>query len=184
MSLIVGLGNPGAKYSKNRHNAGFMAIDLLLNELKPHDITKKDFKGELYRHGSIYFLKPHTFMNLSGESVQTVKNYFKIENVIVIHDEIELAIGALRFKFGGGHAGHNGLKSIDSHIGSDYFRIRIGIGKPVDKKDVADYCLSDFKSGELENMKESFKNACNGAIELAKGTELSQVCSNFTINIK
>ena len=184
MSLIVGLGNPGAKYSKNRHNAGFMAIDFLLNELKPHDITKKEFKGELYRHGSIYFLKPHTFMNLSGESVQAVKNYFKIENVIVIHDEIELAIGALRFKFAGGHAGHNGLKSIDSHIGADYHRVRIGIGKPVHKSEVADYCLDDFRSGELENMKISFENACNGALELAKGTELAKVSSSYTINIK
>ena len=109
-------------------------------------------------------------MNLSGESVQAVKNYFKIENVIVIHDEIELAIGALRFKFAGGHAGHNGLKSIDSHIGADYHRVRIGIGKPIHKSEVADYCLDDFRSGELENMKISFENACNGALELAKGT--------------
>lgn len=184
MSLIVGLGNPGAKYSKNRHNAGFMAVDLLISELKPHDISKKEFKGELYRSGSIYLLKPHTFMNLSGESVLSVKNYFKIENVIVIHDEIELPIGALRFKFAGGHAGHNGLKSIDSHITADYFRVRIGIGKPEHKADVANYCLDDFRSGELENMKSSFDNSCSGALELAKGSEVTEVSSKYTINIK
>jgi PTH1 family peptidyl-tRNA hydrolase len=182
--LIVGLGNPGAKYSRNRHNAGFMAVDLLLNEYKPHDITKKEFKGELFRSGSTYFLKPHTFMNLSGESVLAVKNYFKIENVIVIHDEIELAIGVLRFKFAGGHAGHNGLKSIDAHIGADYFRVRIGIGKPEHKSEVANYCLDDFRTHEKENMNLSFENACKGAMELARDSELAAVSSKYTINIK
>jgi len=184
MSLIVGLGNPGSKYSKNRHNAGFIAVDALINELKPHDVTKKEFKGELFRQGSLYLLKPHTYMNLSGESVQAVKNYFKIENVIVIHDEIELAIGALRFKLAGGHAGHNGLKSIDACISPDYYRVRIGIGKPAHKNEVADYCLSDFRHGELDEMKESFANAISGALELAKGAELSAVTSKYTINKK
>lgn len=184
MSLIVGLGNPGSKYSKNRHNAGFLALDLLLNELKPHDISKKEFKGELYRQGELYFLKPHTYMNLSGDSVLAVKNYFKIENVIVIHDEIELAIGALRFKFAGGHAGHNGLRSIDAAMSPEYFRVRIGIGKPAHKDEVADYCLSDFRSGELDEMKESFQNAIDGALELAKDIELFKVTSKYTINKK
>jgi peptidyl-tRNA hydrolase, PTH1 family len=184
MSLIVGLGNPGSKYSKNRHNAGFMALDFLLNELKPHDVSKKEFKGELYRQGDLYFLKPHTFMNLSGDSVLAVKNYFKIENVIVIHDEIELAVGALRFKFAGGHAGHNGLRSIDAVMSPEYFRVRIGIGKPAHKDEVADYCLSDFRSGELDEMKESFQNAVDGALELAKDTELFKVTSKYTINKK
>lgn len=184
MVLIVGLGNPGAKYHKNRHNAGFMAIDLLIQKLNPNNISKKEFKGDVYRSGSVYLLKPHTFMNLSGESVLAVKNYFKIENVIVIHDEIELPIGALRFKFSGGHAGHNGLKSIDAHIGQGYHRVRVGIGKPVAKSEVADYCLSDFRTSELVTMHDSFRQAMDGAIELANGAELSKVCSEFTINIK
>lgn len=183
MWLIVGLGNPGNKYLHNRHNAGFMAVDKLLTKLSTVNISKKEFKGELWRAGSIYLLKPTTFMNLSGESVEAVKSYFKLENVIVIHDEIELPIGAIRFKRGGGHAGHNGLRSIDKHIGPDYYRARVGIGKPEHKSEVANYCLSDFSKHEKEIIEEILEVAANASLELTK-SDLASVCSSFTKNPK
>ncbi len=160
-----------------------MAIDKLLNKLSTTNITKKDFKGELWRAGDIYLLKPTTFMNLSGESVEVVKNYFKIENVIAIHDEIELPIGAIRFKKGGGHAGHNGLRSIDKHIGADYYRARVGIGKPEYKGQVADYCLSDFTKQEKEIIEEILDIAAEGSLELTKN-DLATVSGKYTKNIK
>lgn len=183
MWLIVGLGNPGTKYAKNRHNAGFMAVDFILSTHSFTDESKKDFKGELYKSKNIYLLKPNTYMNLSGDSVEVVKNYYKIDNVIVIHDEIELSPGALRFKKGGGHAGHNGLRSIDSKIGSDYFRVRVGIGKPEHKTQVADYCLNDFSKAESETMKESIANAANAALELTSSS-LADIQSKYTVNKK
>ncbi len=172
-----------------------MAIDKLLSKLSTTNLTKKDFKGELWRAGNVYLLKPTTFMNLSGESVETVKNYFKIENVIVIHDEIELPIGAIRFKKGGGHAGHNGLRSIDKHIGADYYRARVGIGKPEHKGQVADYCLNDFTKEQKAIYKlvydakkaaiieEILEVAAQASLELTK-SDLASVCNKFTKNPK
>ncbi len=183
MWLIVGLGNPGTKYAKNRHNAGFMAVDYILSTRSFADESKKDFKGELYKSKNIYLLKPNTYMNLSGESVEAVKHYYKIDNVIVIHDEIELSVGALRFKKGGGHAGHNGLRSIDSKIGSDYFRVRVGIGKPEHKTQVADYCLSDFGKADSEIMQESIRQAADAAMELTV-SGLADIQSKYTVNKK
>jgi PTH1 family peptidyl-tRNA hydrolase len=156
-----------------------MAIDKLISKLFATNSSKKEFKGELFRAGQIYLLKPTTYMNLSGESVEAVKNYFKIDNVIVIHDEIELPIGAIRFKKGGGNAGHNGLKSIDSHIGQEYFRVRIGIGKPEFKGQIADYCLSDFAKNEIETIEEILDIAVNATLELTN-SELSTVSGKFT----
>ncbi len=156
-----------------------MAIDKLIQKLSTTNLSKKEFKGELWRAGQIYLLKPTTFMNLSGESVEAVKNYFKIENVIVIHDEIELPIGALRFKKGGGHAGHNGLRSIDKHIGADYYRARVGIGKPLIKEQIADYCLSDFTKGEKEIVEDILENTIDAVMELTKG-DLASVSSKFS----
>jgi PTH1 family peptidyl-tRNA hydrolase len=111
--LIVGLGNPGEKYKLNRHNVGFMAVDYLINELNANKAG--NFKGELFKTKDFLFLKPSTFMNLSGESVVLVKNFYKIdnENIIVIHDDLDLKLGALRFKRGGSSGGHNGLIKID-----------------------------------------------------------------------
>ena len=150
MKLIVGLGNPTQKYKFNRHNVGFLAIDYLVKEYNASFV--KDFKGELFKSNDYLFLKPSTYMNLSGESVVLVKNFYKIENedIIVIHDDIDLKLGALKFKRGGSSGGHNGLKSIDKHIGNDYYRVRIGVGRPERKEDVVNYVLSDFSKNELE----------------------------------
>jgi PTH1 family peptidyl-tRNA hydrolase len=165
MKLIVGLGNPGKEYELNRHNVGFLAVDYLIDALNASKVSSK-FKGELFKTSKYLFLKPQTFMNLSGESVVLVKNYYKIDNddIIVIHDDIDLKLGALKFKKGGGHGGHNGLKSIDKHIGSDYYRIRIGVGRPEKKEDVVKYVLSDFTKDELECINTLFPKIKN-AIE-------------------
>ncbi len=159
MKLIVGLGNPGVKYEKNRHNIGFLALDYLIDEFNSSKISSK-FKGELYKAGDYLFLKPLTFMNLSGESVRLVKDFYKTDNdeIIVIHDDIDLNIGALKFKKGGSSGGHNGLKSIDKHIGNDYWRVRIGVGRPERKEQVVSYVLSDFKDDELECIEKNFEN--------------------------
>ncbi len=159
MKLIVGLGNPGKKYELNRHNVGFLAVDYLIDKFNASKISSK-FKGELFKSGEYLFLKPSTFMNLSGESVVLVKNFYKFDNkdIIVIHDDIDLKLGALRFKRGGSSGGHNGLKSIDAHIGNDYYRIRIGVGRPEKKEEVVNYVLSDFSKEELECIRKNFEN--------------------------
>ena len=147
MTLIVGLGNPDLQYKNNRHNVGFMVVDALIDgQTSCEKITKTNFKGELFKAPSMLLLKPSTYMNLSGESVRAVDDYFKPDHVIVIHDDLDLPFGTLRFKIGGGHGGHNGLRSIDAHIGVEYTRVRIGIGKPAHKSDVAKYVLSDFSA--------------------------------------
>jgi len=151
MTLFVGLGNPGSQYEDTRHNIGFKVIDRLVDDFKARNISKSFFYGELYRTTHTLFLKPTTYMNLSGKSVLPVKQFFKValEDVIVIHDDIDLPFGAVRFKRGGGHGGHNGLKSLDTMIGKEYIRVRIGVGKPEHKSQVADYVLHDFHSHEI-----------------------------------
>ncbi|MBP9566537.1 MAG: aminoacyl-tRNA hydrolase [Sulfurospirillum sp.] len=155
MTLIVGLGNPDFQYKNNRHNVGFMVIDALLGDHPlAEKITKTPFKGELFKAPSMLLLKPLTYMNLSGESVRAVSDYFKPDQIIVIHDDLDLPFGTLRFKIGGGHGGHNGLRSIDAHMGAEYIRVRIGIGKPTHKSDVAKYVLSDFSACQRECLPE------------------------------
>ena len=160
MKLIVGLGNIGKEYEKTRHNIGFIAIDEILKNQNYSTINKPAFKGEIYKSGNYLFLKPSTYMNLSGESVGAVKNFYKIDNddIIVIHDDLDLKLGALRFKKGGGHGGHNGLKSIDSHIGNSYHRIRIGIDRPEEKDKVIDFVLGKFNDEELEKLSKTLEN--------------------------
>jgi len=156
MKLIVGLGNIGERYKLNRHNVGFLAVDYLVDEFNACKINFS--KGDLFKIKEFLFLKPSTFMNNSGESVALVKSFYKIENenIIVIHDDIDLKLGALKFKKGGSSGGHNGLKSIDKHIGNDYYRIRIGVGRPEKKEEVVNYVLSDFSKDEFECIKTLF----------------------------
>lgn len=149
MKLIVGLGNPGPKYARNRHNVGFLALDALADAYGLPAWRSK-FQG-LVTEGRIgpdrvVLLKPETFMNLSGDSVQAAARFHKLEpgEVIVLHDELDLAPGRVRVKTGGGHAGHNGLRSIAAHLGPDFVRVRIGVGHPGDKRVVSNYVLSDF----------------------------------------
>lgn len=183
MTLIAGLGNPGARYANNRHNVGFMALELLIQSLGATLYDKSKFKGELYRKNDIFLLMPHTFMNLSGESVKSAQNYFKIPTLIVLHDDIDLAPSALRIKKDGGNGGHNGLKSIDKLCGSNYFRVRIGIGRPNDKNEVAEYCLSDFTPEEKVWLKDILKTAADAALALCD-TPLEQVSAKFSKSAK
>jgi len=162
MMLFVGLGNPGSQYEKNRHNVGFMAVSRIVEN---HNFSpwKNKFQGSisngLLRNQKIIILKPNTFMNLSGQSVGEVIRFYKIPSskVIVFHDEIDFPLGKLKFKSGGGHAGHNGLRSISEHIGSDYIRIRIGVGHPGNKNAVANYVLGDFSKVEQETITQILK---------------------------
>ncbi len=180
MNLIVGLGNPEAKYKKNRHNIGFMVIDELLGDQDYTTIKKTNFKGLLYKYKETLLLKPLTYMNLSGESVRAVSDYFEPQKIIVIHDDLDLEFGALRFKFGGGNGGHNGLKSIDSCIGKDYFRVRIGIGKPRDKDKIVSHVLSDFSIAQKEKLGDILANAKESSLALLQ-EELSIVSQKYTL---
>src|SRR3984885_14407689 len=153
MRLFVGLGNPGAKYAHNRHNIGFMAVDEIA---RGHGFApwRRRFQGET-TEGSldgerVVMLRPTTFMNESGRAVQEAANFFKIaiDEVTVFQDELELPPAKVRVKVGGGIAGHNGLRSISSHIGNDYRRVRLGIGHPGVKELVHSYVLSDFAKDE------------------------------------
>lgn len=182
MTLIVGLGNPGAKYKNNRHNVGFMVVDALIGDLIAEPIKKTSFQGELYKSGDILLLKPSTFMNLSGNSVLAVKNFYKIdlEHIIVIHDDLDLPLGVIRFKRGGGHGGHNGLKSIDAAIGKEYTRVRIGISKPQQKEDVVGYVLSDFGVAEKELLERIVNQAARASMALTK-EPLESVSSRYSV---
>ncbi|HEX5710883.1 MAG TPA: aminoacyl-tRNA hydrolase [Sulfuricurvum sp.] len=178
--LIVGLGNPGAAYASTRHNIGFRVIDELCKRHTVHDVSKSSFYGELFKMGGHFLLKPATYMNLSGKSILAVKNFYKIDDVLVIHDDLDLPFGALRFKFGGGHGGHNGLKSTDSAITPSYLRVRMGIGKPEHKSQVADYVLHPFYPNEEKVLDEWIKKSAD-AVELLLTTSLEEVASKCSI---
>jgi PTH1 family peptidyl-tRNA hydrolase len=182
VTLFVGLGNPGAKYEDTRHNIGFRVIDKLVDDSNARDISKSSFEGELYRSANALFLKPTTFMNLSGKSVIAVKNFFKIDldDIIVIHDDIDLPFGAVRFKKGGGHGGHNGLKSIDAAVGKEYIRVRVGVDKPQYKSQVADYVLSDFSNIESSKLDMLINHCAKACIELQK-VSLNDVKSFYSL---
>ena len=181
--LLVGLGNPGPKYTLTRHNVGFMVIDELFSSLNATKLSSSSFNGELYKSNNHFLLKPLTFMNLSGESVLKVKNFYKIDtdDIIVVHDDLDLPFGAVRFKRGGGHGGHNGLKSLDSHIGKEYIRIRIGIGKPKHKTEVASYVLSNFTQEEQKKLPEIILHVNQAIVKLFAGETLEKITSLFTI---
>ena len=153
MLLLVGLGNPGREYARHRHNIGFMAVDAIAREGHAGPFRAK-FQGETAeaRFGSerAIVLKPQTFMNESGRAVAEAARFHKIAlaDIVVFHDELDLAPGKLRVKVGGGDAGHNGLRSISAHMGRDYRRVRLGIGHPGDKARVHSYVLGDFGKSE------------------------------------
>ena len=174
MKLLVGLGNPGARYQNNRHNIGFMALDRIVAD---HGFSpwKKGFQG-LVAEGrlgdeKVVLLKPETFMNLSGQAVQAAVAYHKLPlaDVTVFHDELDLAPGKMRLKQGGGHAGHNGLRSIHGHLGEAYGRVRLGIGHPGHKDLVAGYVLHDFASADKDWLDDLLRGISEGAVALAAG---------------
>ncbi|MGZ8143404.1 MAG: aminoacyl-tRNA hydrolase [Methylosarcina sp.] len=168
IKLVVGLGNPGRQYENTRHNAGYLFLDDLAADLGCSWSSVSRFEG-LFSEGSIasakvMLLKPETFMNRSGQSVGKVARYYKLqpEEILVVHDELDFNVGVAKLKKDGGHAGHNGLRDIIAHLGSNaFYRLRIGIGRPVAGRPVAEYVLSVPAKKEWEMMREAF-NYCSG----------------------
>lgn len=176
MKLFVGLGNPGSEYAGNRHNIGFMALDRIAADhgfgqwKKAHHGLASD--GRLGEE-KIVLLKPDTFMNNSGQAVQSAVSFLKLPmaDVVVFHDELDLAPGKLRTKLAGGHAGHNGLRSIHAHLGDAYARVRLGIGHPGHKDAVSGYVLHDFTKADRDWLDPLLQGISDGAVELARGEE-------------
>ncbi len=174
MLIFAGLGNPGAKYAGNRHNIGFMALDRIAAD---HSFGpwKARFQGHACEGqlggAKVLLLKPGTFMNLSGQSVGEAMRFYKLEttDITVFHDEIDLAPGKLRVKDGGGHAGHNGLRSIHQHIGPHYSRVRMGVGHPGRKEAVPGYVLNDFAKADQDWLDDVLRGVSDGAPYLADG---------------
>ena len=158
MWLFVGLGNPSNKYIKNRHNVGFMAMDAVVENYPAFTPYRSKFQGQTSEgrlgNNKVVLLKPETYMNESGQSVEKCAQFYKIppDNIIVFHDELDIPASDVRVKQGGGNAGHNGLKSIQAHLATpDFWRVRIGIGRPQHKSaDVSNYVLDDFSKAEQE----------------------------------
>ncbi|RMF37610.1 MAG: aminoacyl-tRNA hydrolase [Alphaproteobacteria bacterium] len=174
MQIFVGLGNPGPKHAGQRHNIGFMAVERIAAD---HGFQpwRKRFEGETSegRLGAekVLLLKPMTFMNLSGRSVAAALRFYKLGTgaLTVFHDELDLAPGKVRVKQGGGHAGHNGLRSLSQHVGADFRRVRIGIGHPGDKARVTGHVLGDFAKSDRDWLEAVLQGISEGAVALAEG---------------
>jgi len=156
--LVVGLGNPGPSYAGNRHNVGFMVLDLLVHRVggrwKAHK-GRADLVEARLAGARVLLVKPKCFMNLSGGPAASLRDFFKVpaERIVVVHDELDIGVGVLRLKAGGGDNGHNGLRSLTSSLGSrDYLRVRVGIGRPPGRQDPADFVLKDFSAVERKEL--------------------------------
>jgi PTH1 family peptidyl-tRNA hydrolase len=176
IKLIVGLGNPGPKYSETRHNAGFWFVDDLASQYRSRFLPEKKFHGEVARINlegkDIWLLKPETYMNRSGLSVVSLAAFYKIapENILVAHDEIDLKAGTARLKTGGGHGGHNGLRDIISHLGTkDFQRLRIGVDHPGSKDMVVDYVLKRPDAKDRQAIEDSINDALRVMPKVAAG---------------
>jgi PTH1 family peptidyl-tRNA hydrolase len=170
--LVVGLGNPGREYACTRHNAGFLAIDLLGDDLRASywkDQGGAKVAAVRFGDDSIVLAKPQTFMNLSGSSVAKLAEHYgtPAEEIIVIHDDIDLAPGKIRVKRGGGHGGHNGLRSLHDRLGSDaYLRVRVGVGRPPGRMDAADYVLQPLKGAAWDDLEASIPTAAQAVMSI------------------
>jgi PTH1 family peptidyl-tRNA hydrolase len=187
--LVVGLGNPTARYENTRHNVGFLFLDFLSkdnNAITRSFIKKTSFLSYELKINNTILIKPDTYMNLSGECVSKYMQFYKTncDDLVVIHDDLDLPFSSLRYKIAGGSGGHNGLKSCDGLIGANYFRIRMGIGRN-DNMDVSSFVLSDF-TNEQKNIlnDEVFPKAKNALYSFIDGEDINKIKSNFSINIK
>lgn len=179
--LVVGLGNPGAQYAANRHNAGFMVVDVLAARMggrfKAHKHRADAVEGRLGTTRAI-LIKPKTYMNESGGPVAAMRSFFSVPmaHVIVVHDELDLEAGVVRVKLGGGDNGHNGLRSVTKSLGSkDYLRVRLGVGRPPGQMDPADYVLRDVPSSMREELKLEVEVAADAVESLiTKGLDVTQ----------
>ncbi|MGN5378993.1 aminoacyl-tRNA hydrolase [Streptomyces sp. MUSC 14] len=188
--LIVGLGNPGPEYAMNRHNVGFMVVDLLAERIggkfkRAGKAQAQVLEGRIGPAGPasrrVVLAKPTSYMNLSGGPVNALKDFYKVPvaNVVAVHDELDIDYGVLRLKLGGGDNGHNGLKSMTKAMGADYHRVRFGIGRPPGRMQVADFVLKDFSSAERKEL-DYFVDRAADAVEclLAEGLERAQGAYN------
>lgn len=188
--LVVGLGNPGPQYDQTRHNVGFACLDAFVDKSSEMEqwIDKKDLKCQLSTgqlgDARVLAIKPTTFMNLSGEAVQAVSHFYKIplEQIVVVHDELDVNFGQVRLRVGGSAAGHNGIKSVTQHLGEGYGRIRIGIGPKVpEQMDSADFVLQRFNSEELSHMPELTREVSAVISEFVYGIGLPNETRNFLL---
>ncbi|MGW7486043.1 aminoacyl-tRNA hydrolase [Streptomyces sp. NPDC054786] len=187
--LVMGLGNPGPEYARNRHNVGFMVADLLAERMggrfKAHKARAQVVEGRSGAPGPssrrVVVAKPLSFMNLSGGPTTALRDFYKVPvgNIIAIHDELDIDYGALRLKLGGGDNGHNGLKSITKSLGAEYHRVRFGIGRPPGRMQVADFVLKDFSSAERREL-DYFVDRAADAVEtlIVDGLERAQSTYN------
>lgn len=174
MKCIVGLGNPGKKYKDTRHNIGFMVIEELLHRYH-WDLNKTKFNGkyalEHVESEKVILLQPQTYMNLSGESIRSIMDFYNmdVEDVLVIYDDLDLPTGKIRLRQKGGHGGHNGIRSTIDHLGTkDFKRLRIGVGRPTTSIQVVDYVLGSFSKAQQEDVAEGIKksaDACEAWLE-------------------
>jgi peptidyl-tRNA hydrolase, PTH1 family len=174
MYLIVGLGNPGDRYKLTRHNIGFLVVDALGDYFKTPLSTEK-FQAHFAKvpvgDNDVILAKPQTFMNLSGESVQALMAFYKVppENLLIIHDEVDLPFAELKIQNNRGHAGHNGVRSVHEKIGPEYSRLRLGVGRPaVPQMAVADFVLQNFSPEQLEKLPEFIGHACDEVLDFVK----------------
>ena len=184
MKLVVGLGNPGEGYARTRHNVGYLVADRLALALGA-PFTVRKFAAELAegRAGAekVWIMKPQTFMNHSGEAVGAALRFWKlgIEDLVVVHDDLELEPFRVQLKVGGGDGGHNGIKSVNAHVGSrEYARVRVGVGRPPSQMDPADYVLGQFKRADDAELEGSVERACDAArlcVELGATKAMNQV---------
>ena len=183
MKLVVGLGNPELRYKNTRHNVGFMVLDNYAKENKYSLKTKKEFKGDIYISKEFILLKPLTYMNLSGESVRAVTNFYKIdaEDILVISDDFNIPFLKLRLRNKGSAGGHNGLKSIIASLGSeDFKRLRFGLGSP--EYDTVNYVLSKFSKEEIKKINETLKKT-NEIIDMfIKGESFDLIMNRYNVN--
>jgi PTH1 family peptidyl-tRNA hydrolase len=176
IKLFVGLGNPGTEYEATRHNAGFWWVDALARELKLSLVADRSYHGLLARGNvngqTVWLLEPQTYMNLSGKSVASLARFFKIapQDILVVHDELDVPPGQAKLKFGGGHGGHNGLRDIHAQLGTgDYWRLRLGIGHPGDKNEVADWVLKKPAPADREAIEGCVARTLKAAPDLLAG---------------
>jgi PTH1 family peptidyl-tRNA hydrolase len=184
MLLVIGLGNIGNEYTNNRHNVGFLAIDYILKQINHQVIKKNSFLGSVYKTPDVLFLKPSTFMNLSGQSLMQVASFYKInpEDIFVIYDDLDMKFGALKFRIGGRDAGHNGLKSINGYIKNTYKKIKVGIGRPEYKSQVNSYVLGDFEDTQLEFLNKNIFPNIKNAIDDASVKTFTQISSQNSLS--
>lgn len=186
IKVIVGLGNPGPKYAYTRHNIGFLTIDAISAELNV-EVNQAKFKsliGETSRNGhKVLLVKPMTFMNLSGEALREIVHFYKlpIDNLLVIYDDLDLPHGSVKLRFKGGSAGHNGLKSIIQHLGTEEFkRIKMGIGRPKDGQ-VVDYVLGRFAPDEMASINQAIEKAKEASLAFLSEDDFSRVMNKFNV---